>query len=164
MKDPLSADQDYLLWVSFNMTSDALLKARQKELNQYNISNRHAMALFVIQAIGDKATPAEISRWSFRESHSVSDLLNRMEKEGLVKKVKNLDRKNLVRVTLTEKGRQVYNKSVKRESIHRVMSALSEEERQQLGVYLEKLRDIALKELRIGYKPPFPPSINECAP
>ena len=104
-----------------------MYKARTRELFQYGITPAEAAVLVIVQAIGEKATPAEISRWLFREPHSISGLLARMEKQGLVRKVKDLDRKNLVRVVITEKGQQAYQQSTKRESIHRIMSSLSEE-------------------------------------
>ena len=77
-----------------------------------------------------------------------------------------MERKNLVRVSMTEKGKQAYEQSTKRKSIHKVMSVLSEQERQQLLASLEKLRNRALKEIRVEHKPdacqfflyPFPTS------
>jgi len=112
--------------------------------------------LFVIDAIGDKATPAEISRWLFRQSHTISGLLKRMERDGLIRMVKDLDRKNLVRVALTEKGQQALDQSRKREAIHYVMSTLSLEEQQQLSSSLDKLLSRALINLGIEGKLPFP--------
>ena len=91
-----STDQDYKLWVLLNQVRDAVLKARQKELDQYNISASQAATLFVIEAIGPKATPAEISRRLFRKPHSVAGragILSRMEKKGLVRRFKDLDGK-----------------------------------------------------------------------
>jgi DNA-binding MarR family transcriptional regulator len=154
MKNISPMDEDYNLWVLLHQTTDAVLRARQKELDQFGISVIEVGVLVVIQAIGEKATPSEISRRIFREPHSVSALLNRMEKKGLVKKTQDLDRKNLVRVSITEKGRQAYDKSTRRKSIYRVISSLSEEERQQLRSFLEKLRTKAFKELTVEYKPP----------
>ncbi len=156
MKSASHADEDYSLWVLLHHAAAAVLKTRQKELDQFGISFIQTGVLFVIQAIGEKATPVEISRWLFRESHSVSGLLNRMEKEGLVRKTKDLARKNLVRVTITERGRQAYDKSTRRKSIHKIMASLSEEERHHLRSCLEKLRNKAFRELRVEHKPPFP--------
>jgi len=82
-----------------------------------------------------------------------------MEKRGLVRKRKDPDRKNLIRVDLTEKGKQAYEKSSGRESIHHIISALSKEEHQQLSLYLQKLRDRALEELKPEYEVPFPPRV-----
>jgi len=154
MKNISPVDEDYNLWVLLHQTTDAVLRARQKELDQFGISVIEVGVLVVIQAIGEKATPAEISRRIFREPHTVSALLNRMEKRGLLRKTNDLGRKNLVRVSITEKGRQAYDKSTRRKSIHKIMSSLSEEERQQLGSCLEKLQNKAFKELIVEYKPP----------
>lgn len=140
-------DQDYRLWVLLNQVRDAILKARQKELNQYNISATQAATLLAIEAIGLKATATEISRRLFLKPHSVAGqagILSRMEKKGLVRRLKDLDRKNLVRVVLTEKGREAYYQSTKQESIRQIVSSLSEEERQQLTSCLHTLRDKAL--------------------
>ena len=156
MKDFSSADEDYDLWVLLGQAADAILRAGQKELDRYGISAAQAAVLFAIQAIGERATPAEITRWLLRESHTVTELLNRMEREGLVTKTKDLERKNMVRVSIIEKGRQAYQQSTKRKSIHKVMSFLSQEERQQLMASLKRLRNKALKELRVEHKPPFP--------
>jgi len=149
-----AVDEDYNLWVLLHQTTDAVLRARQKELDQFGISFIEVGVLVVIQAIGEKATPSEISRRIFREPHSVSALLNRMEKRGLLRKTQDLDRKNLVRVSITEKGQQAYDKSTRRKSIRKIMSSLSEEERQQLRSCLEKLQNKAFKELTVEYKPP----------
>ncbi len=154
MKNLLSVDEDYNLWVLLHQTTDAALRARQKELDQSGISVIEVRVLVVIQAIGEKTTPSEISRRIFREPHSVSALLNRMEKRGLVRKTQDLHRKNLVRVSITEKGQQAYHKSTRRKSIHKIISSLSKEERQQLRSCLEKLRNKAFKELTVEYKPP----------
>jgi DNA-binding MarR family transcriptional regulator len=147
-------DKDYNLWVLLHQTTDAALRARQKELDQSDISVIEVGVLVVTQAIGEKATPSEISRRIFREPHTVSALLNRMEKRGLVRKTQDLDRKNLVRVSITEKGQQAYDKSTRRKSIRKIMSSLSEEERRQLRSCLEKLQNKAFKELVVEYKPP----------
>jgi len=72
-----------------------------------------------------------------------------MEKQGLVRRVRDLDRKNQVRIVITEKGQQAYNQSTRRKSIQRIMSALSDEERQQLKSFLQTLKDRALDELEM---------------
>jgi len=133
-----------------------LFACRDKELRRYGISTIEAAVLFSAQSIGNKATPAEISRWLLRKPYSVSGLLNRMEKKGLIKKTRNLDRKNLVRITLTEKGKQAYYQSIERKCIHKVMSTLTKEEQQLLKSCLERLRGTAIKYSGTKYEPHFP--------
>jgi DNA-binding MarR family transcriptional regulator len=158
MDTALFNDEDYELWWLVSQARDAILRAREKELMQYGVSAIQSMVLFTIQAIGHRATPAEISRWLFRQPHGVSSLLSRMEKDGLVERIKDLDRKNMVRIALTKKGYKAYRDSTRRDSIHRIMSLIPEKERRQLKSRLLKIRDITLKELRIDSKLPYPPS------
>ena len=152
----LSDDRDFEVWTLLSQASDAIFKAREKELNGNGFTAMEATALFIIQAIGDRATPAEISRWILREPHSVSGLLDRMERRGLIERTKDLEWKNMVRVTVTEKGKKAYEMSTERESIHNILSVLSAEECQQLSSCLRTLRDRALQQINIGYEMPFP--------
>lgn len=155
MKNFPSMGEDYELWLLLAQTRQLMLKAWQKELNQYNISARHISVLHVIQAIGHRATPAEISRWLYSEPHSVSELLSRMEKQGLVRKVKDLEAKNQVRIVVTGKGREICYQVAELEIVRNMISSLSEEERQQLRLHLLKLRHKALKELGIQVEVPY---------
>jgi DNA-binding MarR family transcriptional regulator len=157
MKNPLFEDKDYTLWWLLFQAQDTLFKAREKELRQYGISPEEAAVLFIVQCLDNQAIPSEISRWLFRKPHTVSGILDRMEKKRLVSTTKDLPKKNLVRVSLTDKGEQACDQATKIESIRQIMSSLSEQERQKLRSHLETLRDRALKELGIDTKPPFPP-------
>ena len=157
----LEKDKEFKLWWLLNRTRDAMFKVRTRELRKADLSVRQSGALLIIKTLGGRAILSEIARWMFKEPHSVSGLITRMEEEGLVKRVKDLEKKNLVRVEITEKGQQAYEHSVKREALHRVMSSLSEEERDQFGSCLVKLRNKALEDLAtdtrmIDNLPPWP--------
>ena len=156
MRNNLSADPDYDLWVLLSQSGSLMLRARNKELSQYDLTARQAAVLFIISAIGDKATPTDIAKWLLREPHSVSSILIRMEKEGLISKAKDLHKKSRRNVALTEKGKRALGQSSKRESIHEIMSCLSKEECQQLRLTLEKLRNEALNRITTVSKMPFP--------
>jgi len=149
------ADGNYELWILLTQTRDLMYKARRQELTKYNISPRQSAALFIIQSLGEETTPVEIARHLVREHHSVTELLSRMEKDGLLRKVKDLDKKGRVKVVLTEKGQQAYHESLKRDSIREIMSCLSEEEHHQLQSALRKIRNKALKFVLLK-ELPFP--------
>ena len=157
MKNNVVLAQDCELWMLLHQTCDAIIKARENALRkQVGISRMQASVLFIVKAVDGPATPAEISRWLFREPHSVSGLLNRMEKDGLVKKVKDLDRKNLIRVAMTEKGEEAYQQSGDITVVPKILSCLSRKKRENLRAYLETLRNKALEELRVERELPFP--------
>ncbi|MFC1945017.1 MarR family winged helix-turn-helix transcriptional regulator [Chloroflexota bacterium] len=138
--------QYFELWDLIHRTRHALFTARTKELSQFGVLPRQVAALHIIKSINGPATPAEISRRMFRRPHSISGLLNRMEKEGLIRKAKDMSRKNMVRVTLTEKGEKLYDLSTKRELMHRVFSNLSDEQCKQLMSSLKIILNKAYEE------------------
>ena len=156
MKLSLSKDLDYQLFVLLRQAGHVIVKSSEKELRKYGISLVEHAVLFITQSIGDKATPAEIARWMVRERNSISALLMRMEKKRLIRMTKDLDRKNLLRVSLTKKGNKAYDYSTRMESVHSIISTLPNEVRIRMISYLRELRDKAMEDLGLGYKPPFP--------
>ena len=114
MNEDLLIDNDLILWLLLHQTKDSVLKARGEELSKFGISTAESRVLFVLNANSNNVTPAEIARWTLRKNHTVSALLDRMIKKGLITKVRDLNRKNVWRVSLTEKGRDAYRQSIKR--------------------------------------------------
>jgi DNA-binding MarR family transcriptional regulator len=156
MQEVQPVDQDYNLWVLLNQVQTLILNARDTELMEYGTTAMQAAVMFITNAVGDATTPAEISRWLLRKPASISGLLDRMERTGLVERAKDLPRRNWVRVKITKRGQQAYKQSLKRKPIHQIMSCLSEEEREQLVSILVKLRTRATKVLNYRQKIPFP--------
>ena len=156
MKKHALEDRDFASWVFIARTRDAIFRNRVKELQKHNLSVRQASVLIVLEELDTKATPAEVSKWVFREPHSVSDFLKRMERDGLIKRIKDLKRKNMIRIEVTDKGREAVHNAKKIEPVHKIMAVLSNEEHRQLMAIMQKLWDKALEELRIENRPIFP--------
>jgi DNA-binding MarR family transcriptional regulator len=116
-----------------------MFNARQKELAPFRISPRQATILFILQNLGHKPTLAELAEHTDREINTLSLQMTRMEREGLVKKTRESPKSKLLRFELTEKGMESYKASHKSKSINVIMTALSEEERQQLIELLQKV-------------------------
>jgi DNA-binding MarR family transcriptional regulator len=142
------SDAYFTLWVMIAQTKDAILRARQRNYARFNISNERRAVLWSIQNNGGHATPVEISRQLFRELHTVTEMLNRMEKEGLISKANGTGRSKVV-VKLTTKGHDIFNQSLHNEIDEKIFSVLSKKERAQLMSGLWKVRSQALSELGI---------------
>jgi DNA-binding MarR family transcriptional regulator len=143
-----SKDRKGRTWKLLLDAAHVVMKVREKELSKYNISGIRSVVLVLIQATDGTLTPAQLARQTHRDPHSVSELLARMEEEGLIEKVKDLPKKNQVRVVLTPKGLEAYHKTIKRESIHNIISILSPAEQKQMNSYLKRIRDYAIQSLR----------------
>ncbi len=142
-----STDPDYSIWLSFRRTHEAIHKIRKIELRPYKLSTVETAVLVTVYRANNKVTPAEISRQLLKDAHSISQLLVRMEKRGLLKRVKGVPRKNMIKVVLTRKGQEAYYHGEKGKAINKIMSALSEKEKKQLVVCLDKLREKAMEVL-----------------
>ena len=84
------SDADNDLWMLMTHTRYAIYRAREKELLRYDVSPEQVGVLFIVQVLGNRATPSEISRFVLRQPHTISALIERMEEKGLVKKMHDL--------------------------------------------------------------------------
>ena len=146
----------YYLWVTLARTRDAIYRCREIELAKYGISPEQALILLIVRSLDNYATPAEISRHIFRKPNTVSVIVNGMAKKGLLKKSRDLHRRNLVRISLTEEGEEAYRRMTIRESIIRIMSGLSEEDVDTFQYYLNFLIAKAKTELGMATIPILP--------
>ena len=138
----------FAIWVMLAQAKDSVWAAKQKDYDTYDTNNERYCVISAIQNIGGTATPSEISRFLLRKINSVSEMLNRMEKEGIIIKNKIPGRKK-VTVKLTDKGLELFHRSFYSETDKRIFSVLSKKERKQLLSYLFTIRKQALLEVGI---------------
>lgn len=151
-------DLEHTIWILMCQTRDTMLRVRDNELSNRGMTAVEAGALHVIHVIGDKATPATISKSMLRQHHSVTALLKRMENKGLVKRTKSRERKNTWIISLTQKGKEAYAHSNVGDSLYDMMSVLTGEEKNQFKEIITKLRNKAIAyeaSLQVEL-PPFP--------
>jgi DNA-binding MarR family transcriptional regulator len=141
----LSQDSSRYAWLLIGRAREFMVKAREQELVPYQISHRQAYVADIIYNLGHKATLTELAKHVDRGVNTLSYLMTRMERDGLIKKVREKPKSTLLKLELTRKGVLAYKNSEKRESIHKIMSVLSEKERQQLISMMQKLMDATEK-------------------
>ena len=141
-------EAEFFLWVSLWRAAKAILKARQKELHQYKLSPAKTSVLDVVSSHHDRVTPAEMSRELMRDPNTITELLISMEKDGMLRRIKDLPRKNMIRVELTDEGRNVYRRTTTDESYTEIFSILSKKEQQQLMSLLNRVTAKAQEYLK----------------
>jgi DNA-binding MarR family transcriptional regulator len=147
MNKLMDPDELIELRLLLRRTEEAIQKARQKELRKHSITPESSAVLHIISDLGGSARPLELSRWLFRKQHSVHELLERMEKGGLIEKTNEPERKNGIRVVLTAQGKALYRQTRQLKGPRRIFSTLSDDQRKQLEVFLRTLLGEARKEL-----------------
>lgn len=148
-----SSISDFELGILFECTRSTYARTRELELAQYGITPEQAAVLCTLQFKGGSATNDEIANLTIRQYHSVASIVNRMEKNGLVKKSKNENNRKFV-VSITKKGTSKYS-PIPRNSIRIFFKDLSPEEKQQLANILRKMMVRGRKMLGLDSKVPF---------
>jgi DNA-binding MarR family transcriptional regulator len=118
---------------------DLMLDIRQTELEPCNISPRQAYILDILFNLGHKATLNQLARYNERESNTISVQMTKMEKEGLVRKVRKNTKSTLLIFELTQKGLETYHESKKQTSEKVIMSVLTEAERKQFIAGMKRI-------------------------
>ena len=135
-------------------TRETIQKAVKMELAQYQMSQSQVKVMHMLAQSEEGLTPGQLSESAIRELNSITTLINRMQKKGLVTKVKK-DGDHKTYVVLTDKGFDIYNNTVTERSITLIFDTLSDEEKSQLTSLLSKLQTKARNLLGLDYKPPF---------
>jgi DNA-binding MarR family transcriptional regulator len=133
-------------------TLGALYRLRELELNRLGLSLLEAAVLYFVKTSSYPLTCAQISRMIHRPPHTVSVLLNRLEKRGLAIRSRDPDRKNWVRVSLTERGEAILHRQLSESESRNITARLSREDLAVLNTVLRQLHDAAT-ELTQQIKP-----------
>lgn len=141
----------YDTYVLLQRVTYMIRRAREYEVKQeLGITLAKTVAILAIKAADNPITPSELSRKIHREAHSVHELVNRMEKDGLVIKVKDPRWSRKVIIELTPKGEEINTRARNSSIIKKIFSSLSTKERKNFYSYVEKLRLKTLTEFAIS--------------
>lgn len=127
-EDNVNPDDNLRLWHLFFIARSSVSRARDLELAEIGITPEQSGALFLL-ARGNSTIRQMANAWC-RQPNSVSTLLDRMEKQGLVKKIRIPKQRDL-EVRITSKGRKSYKRILATgRIIDFVFNKFSEEDRQ----------------------------------
>ncbi len=149
-------DPEINLYILLDQTDGIVTNAVDLELKHLRMTQPQVRVLTMLSRQDRPVTLDELANWTLKEFNSVSTLVNRMEKKGLVSKIKK-EGDLKAYVVLTEKGSELYHKQVTERSIHLIFEKLTVEEKNQLDLILKKVRDTTRDLLGLDYRPPFLP-------
>ena len=139
MDEMTSSISNYDLWMSLVKVHHSLFFLRQKELSPSHIAAQQLQVLRIIQDLGADATLSTIAKKVERKLDVISRQAVRMEKDGLIKRVKDSPKSRLLRIELTAKGLEMLKISRESESINAAFSVLNDEERRQMYLSLNNV-------------------------
>jgi len=148
---------EYQTWFLLHEVDTGIQRSMESELKPFGVSVIATGLLYILKSSDEPVTLTELSGWLFRKPHSVSELISRMAKQGLVTKTADPQKKKGVRVSITPKGDQILSEYMEEmQVISKIMSSLSEEETKYFKACLEKIRKSVIEELVLSAQRPFP--------
>ena len=129
-------------WSLLHRVRDVLMRCEDERYGPYGITSEQYGVLVTLKYIGDTGRPKDIARWLGRAPNSISMLIDRMVKAGLVRRTRDRKDRRAVNVTLTPKAENALGPATLAglEFIESVMSPLLDEELGTLVQLLEIIR------------------------
>ena len=129
-------DTDYTIWHVLHQTTEMLHKLRKRRLTRIGLSEQEAEILAIIASYDRSLSDSEIALRMQQNVDNLPKLLLRMKRKGLI----TIDDKEFL-VILTPRGRKNYNELLIQKDEYRVLTALSDTEKDQLQLLLAKIVD-----------------------
>jgi len=137
------------VYVLFLQTFDAVSRYTEAELLKVGISYTQYSILVLLDNTPVPLTLTELSRWMFRSKNSMTTVIDHMERDGLVQRVRDTKDRRAIRVVATEAGRDLFDRvrQPSRDLVYKVMSCYDEDKLDHFGELLRMLRENVLQEL-----------------
>jgi DNA-binding MarR family transcriptional regulator len=134
-------------WRQIYQTASVLKQHEDQMLKQYGLTVEKLGVLTVIAYLGGTARVTDIAGWLERSSNSVSMIVDRMVKAGLVRRKRDKVDRRVVYVSATGKGEAAFTRAYPAmiEFIRRFLQPLSHEEMSTVSDLLGTLKYELLK-------------------
>jgi DNA-binding MarR family transcriptional regulator len=136
-------------WALYHQTYNLLYKCEEVMFSKVGLTPQKYMVLMAIRLIKDHATVSDVAQWLDRNTNSISLIVDRMKKEGLVTRSRSLGDRRTVQLSLTQKGKEKLDQASVPgwDLVQEMMSPLSEKELNTLAGLLELIRKKAFEHL-----------------
>jgi len=125
-----------------HQTHDVLRNCEDKVFGEYELNAERYAVLTAIKYPDAPVKITDIARRLTRSVNSISMIIDRMVKAGLVKRVRDKKDRRVVFVSITSKGEALFNPATQagQKFIQEILSPILDEDRQALVGLLETLR------------------------
>jgi DNA-binding MarR family transcriptional regulator len=133
---------DLRFWFLIHRTRDAFRICEDEIFREHGLTTEQYAVLVSMKYLGNPTRPTDIARWVERSTNSISIIIERMVKAGLIKRVRDRCDRRVVQLTITGKGENTLRPATLAglEFVHKVLSPLSREDRHTLVALLETLK------------------------
>jgi DNA-binding MarR family transcriptional regulator len=140
------------LWFLMHRDYRLLVNCEDRIYGEKGLTMEQFSVLATIKYIGRPVRPTDIAQWMGRGPNTISMLVDRMVKAGLVRRTRDRIDRRVVHVVSTSKGENALRLAIPAgwEFIQKIMLPLSEADRHTFARLLEALRYETLNYLNPG--------------
>lgn len=138
-------DQDFVLWRFLDHARFMIFRQREKELAHLHLTPEQAQVLDILNVYG-ATTINEMIQMTQKRHNSISTLIDRMTKRGLVRSTRKSRDKRVLTIELTTEGAELFHQ-ISIESVKSAFACLSTEEKAELRFYLDRVITHAYKSV-----------------
>jgi len=139
-------------WILLRQAYNLIFRCEDRVFSGYDLTTEQHTVLMAIKNISGPVRITDIARWLDRSVNSVSMIIDRMVKAGLVRRTRDRKDRRTVFVTLTNKAEEAYIPATAAgwDLIQEILSPLSNEDKRTLIKLLETIRDKTYDYLEPG--------------
>ena len=140
------------LWFMIHRTHDMLKSCEDKVFGEQGLTTEQYVVLVAIKYLDDPVRPTDVARWLGRSPNSISMMVDRMVKAGLLRRVRDRNDRREVRLVITSKGETALKPAILAgwEFIQKILSQVSHDDRHTLMRLLDALQYEAATYLNPG--------------
>jgi DNA-binding MarR family transcriptional regulator len=135
-------------WMLLHQTNSSMIKCEDKQFGPLGITTQQHAVLMAVKFSPTPPTLTQIADWVDRHINSITLIVDRMEKSGLVKRVRNTHDRRSFRLMMTAKGEKHLQTGIETGTplIQEMLNCLTNEELQAMSEFLEKIRTKAIEQ------------------
>jgi DNA-binding MarR family transcriptional regulator len=140
------------LWFLMHRDVGLFRRCEDQAYGEKGLTMEQFSVLAAMKYIGHPVGPKNIADWIGRSPNSISMIIDRMVKAGLVKRTRDRIDRRVVNVTPTSKAENSFKLAIPAgwEFMHKIMLPLSEADKHTLARLLETIRYETLNHLNPG--------------
>jgi len=130
------------VWLLLHRVRDILALCEDSIFAEYGITTEQFSVLAAVRSRGGSLRPTDLASILERSVNSMSMLVDRMAKAGLVRRTRDRIDRRVVRVTLTSKGTNAIERAIPEgwDFIQKILSPISYKDKRALAGMLETVK------------------------
>jgi DNA-binding MarR family transcriptional regulator len=141
-------------WILLRHTYYSIFKCEDDLSPKTGLTSKQVAVLMAIKQAEDPVTQTDVANWQDRDATSITSIIDRMSKDGLVERLRDLKDRRSVHLVVTPKGQKIMSRAKEPtgQLMMEIMSCLTDKETLTLIKLLEKIRDKTFEHRNIQGK------------